>query len=227
MNKRPVRLKPAVQPVALAETKDRILDAAERLFAERGIEGVSIRDIIRVAEVNLAAINYHFGTKQALASAVFSRRLGPLNERQLALLDAAEKKANRQPLKLEVILEALIRPPVEAGLNPPGGSTVFMRLMGRFFSEPNAEIQPLIRSLMRDLRQRFDAAFFRAVPRLSEEDLFWRINFIIGTLHHSLLTCGKPDFLPVKLRKNLNADAFVKRLVAFNAAGFRNFQPVS
>ncbi len=227
MKKRSEQIKPVVKPVALAETKDRILDNAEKLFAERGIAGVSVRDITHAADVNLAAINYHFGTKQALTVAVFGRRLGPLNMRRLDLLDAAEKAANGQPLKLEIILEAMIRPVVEDGFNSPDGTAMFMNLLGRFFSEPNPELQPLIHSLMADLRQRFDAAFFRICPELSEDDLFWRINFMIGTLHHSLLTCGKQDFLPIKLRKNLDADGLVKRLVAFNAAGFRNSQPSS
>src|SRR5262249_48968052 len=94
-------------------TRVALLDAAERLFSEYGIEGTSVRDIIKAAGANLGAINYHFGTKDRLALEVFARRLGPLNRKRVALLDALEAAAGTRPLKLEQILDALIRPVLE------------------------------------------------------------------------------------------------------------------
>lgn len=225
MNQAPHAARSQAAPDQPAETPERILDAAERLFAAQGVEAVSIRDITQAADVNLGAINYHFGSKQALVVAVFRRRMVPLNERRLALLTLAEARSGRRPVALESILEALIRPAVEAGFATPDDTAVFMRLLGRMFSEPNPELQPALHSLMAELRQRFDAALLRASPGLTEEELFWRINFIIGTLHHSLLLCGKLDVLPPPLRQQLDADRLTKRLVSFAAAGFRSSVP--
>src|SRR3954447_25442612 len=93
-------------------TRSRILDVAEDLFAERGLDRVSIRDITRKAKVNLAAINYHFGSKDDLIVAVFERRVVPVNEARLASLDVVEKAAGKRSPKLENILEAFIRPAI-------------------------------------------------------------------------------------------------------------------
>ena len=91
------------------DTKDRILDTAERLFADKGYPATSLRDITNEAGVNLAAVNYHFGSKEALLSAVLDRRIGPVNEKRLELLDAAEAQAGNQPLALETVLPRVPR----------------------------------------------------------------------------------------------------------------------
>src|SRR5579859_4078456 len=91
-------------------TKDRILDAAERLFAHKGIEATSLRTITAEAGVNLAAVNYHFQSKEALMHAVIARRLDPINQRRLAMLDAYEAEAAGAPVPLNQLLEAMLRP---------------------------------------------------------------------------------------------------------------------
>src|SRR6266568_5066457 len=90
-------------------TRTVLLDAAERLFAENGVEGTSVRDITKAAGVNLGAINYHFGTKERLALEVFARRLEPVNRERIARLDALEEAATDGKLKAEQIIDALIR----------------------------------------------------------------------------------------------------------------------
>jgi len=224
--------KVAAEPTA-SETRRRVMDAAEQLFAQRGIDGVSVRDITRAAGVNLAALNYHFGTKHALAAEIFKRCLGPLNTKRLELLDELEKKAGGKPLKLEAVLEVMIRPVVEGGFDKRPGRATFLRLMGGCLSEPNAEIEQLVRAHFDKLIRRFDTAFLRALPGLDPEELFWRIKFIHGALHFSLLTCAKQAVLPAKSRKDLDAKGLVQRMVAFAAAGLRAsvspiiFQPCS
>jgi AcrR family transcriptional regulator len=203
------------------ETRQRIIEAAEKLFARRGIEGVSIRDITQAAGVNLAAINYHFGTKSALAADVFKHCIDPLNRRRLELLDKVEKTTGSKPPKLEAVLEAMIRPAVERGFDQEQDSETFLRLTGRCLSEPNAEIEILVRAHFEKLIRRFDAAFLRALPGLEPEELFWRIKFMVGALHYSLLTCGKQKNLPPKMRKTLDAEGLIQRLVTFTAAGLR------
>ena len=203
------------------ETRQRIIEAAEKLFAFRGVEAVSIRDITQAAGVNLAAINYHFGTKYGLAGEVFKQAIDPLNARRLELLDAVEEKAGRKPPSLEGVLEAMIRPAVERGFDHKQDNETFLRLTGRCLSEPNVEIDEIVRPLFDKLMKRFEAAFLRALPGLDSEELFWRIKFMAGALHYSLLTCGKQKYLPVKMRKTLNAEGLIQRLVTFTAAGLR------
>src|SRR2546425_12399039 len=101
------------------DTRSRILDVAEELFSEQGLDRVSIRDITDKAKVNLAAINYHFGSKEDLIVAVFERRVVPVNEARLEALDAVEEAAGKKTPKGEAILEAFIRPPPECSLQGP------------------------------------------------------------------------------------------------------------
>src|SRR5882724_7419233 len=102
------------------DTRSRILDVAEELFSEQGFDRVSIRDITKNARVNLAAINYHFGSKEDLIAAIFERRIVPVNRARLAALDAAQRSAKRKT-KLEDILEAFIRPTVQFSFGTPKG----------------------------------------------------------------------------------------------------------
>lgn len=210
-----------IEEPSSAETRQRIIDAAEKLFALRGIEAVSIRDITQAAGVNLAAINYHFGTKTGLAAEVFKQCIDPLNARRLELLDEVEAKAGSKPPPLEAVLEAMIRPAVERGFGDGEDNVTFLQLTGRCLSEPNAEIEQMVRSHFEKLIRRFDAAFLRGLPGMDSEELFWRIKFMFGALHYSLLTCGKQK----KLRKTLDAEGLIQRLVAFVAAGLRASVP--
>src|SRR6185295_10355812 len=103
------------------DTRSRILDVAEELFGERGIDRVSIRDITRKAKANLAAINYHFGSKEDLIAAVFERRIVPLNQARLCALDLVEKTAAARGPKLESILGAFIRPALQCSISESKG----------------------------------------------------------------------------------------------------------
>ena len=219
MNRRTRLSRPSGPPSA--ETRERVLDTAERLFAERGIEAVSIRDITRVAGVNLAAINYHFGSKQELVAEIFNRRLAPLSQKRLALLDEVERKAGGKPARLEAILEALFRPAVEQSVTYTCGGKTFMQLFGRCLSEPNAAVEQLIHGHFEATIRRFTAAVLRALPRLPEQELFWRMTFIGGALHYALLICGKPSLMPAGMHKRLNAEELIQRLIAFGGAGLR------
>jgi AcrR family transcriptional regulator len=157
-----------------------------------------------------------------LIEAVFNRRIGPLNRRRLAMLDEAERRSGTRPPTVEVLLEAMIRPTVEASFAAGKRNTTFMRLMARCHSEPNPEIEQLIRAQFQALMARFAAAFARALPQLPREELFWRLIFASGALLHALLISSKEDSLPGGLRKKLDADGLIQRLVAFAAAGIKS-----
>jgi AcrR family transcriptional regulator len=207
-----------------AATRETILETAERLFAHNGLEATSIRDITAAARANLGAINYHFGTKQKLVEAVFLRRIAPVNERRLELLNQAEAEAGLQPLALEKLLEAMIRPAVERSFASGEKNTAFMLLMARCHSEPNPRIERLMRSQFEPMMTRYGAALARILPGLPPEELFWRLMFTSGALLHSLLMSSKED-LPSHLAKKMDAETLVQRLVAYAAAGMK--APVS
>src|SRR5438552_14802333 len=159
------------------DTRTRVLDVAEELFGEEGIERVSIRDITDKAKVNLAAINYHFGSKEDLIAAVFERRIVPVNEARLAALDAVEKAAGKKNPKLEAILEAFIRPTIQCSFGTPQGGKAFSKMFGRCLSEPNPEIEALLKRQFEPLVERLDAVLMRALPHLSRSEIFWRMKF--------------------------------------------------
>lgn len=202
-------------------TREALLDAAEKLFAERGVAATSIRDIIGAAGVNLGAINYHFGTKKALVLAVFSRRLSPVSGRQFELLNRVEQDAGGRPPRLEAVLEAMIRPPIERSFTAGKRDTAFMRLVGRFYGEPDPEIERRVRSELKKVWSRFAALLARALPGLAPEEMYWRIRFMVGAIHHTLLTMGREGSLPGPSHQKIDAETLIRRLVAFASAGMR------
>ena len=195
------------------DTHSRILDVAEELFSERGFDRVSIRDITNKARVNLAAINYHFGSKEDLIAAIFEREFVPVNEARIAALEAVQRSDKKNP-KLEDILEAFI----QCSIGNPKGGKAFSKLFGRCLSEPSPEIEALLKRQFEPLVERLDTALMKALPRLSRSEIFWRMKFTFGALHHWLLT--KDRFLPAWLEK-IEAEEQIKKLISFSAAGFR------
>ena len=199
-------------------TKDRILDAAEGLFARQGFSATSLRAITAEAGVNLAAVNYHFGSKDGLLEAVFGRRLGPLNEERLALLDEAESAP--KGASLEAVLEALVGPPLRLHRDDGRGGPQFMRLMGRTLTEPTDNIQEIFVRQFREFAGRFTAALQRALPGVPAEDLFWRAHFAIGAMAHTMCDTFRLRLISGGLCENGgDVEATIRRLVAFLAAG--------
>jgi AcrR family transcriptional regulator len=202
-----------------ANTKTRILDTAERLFANRGFDATSIRDIANMAKVNLGAVNYHFKTKQELIVAVFLRRVEPMNRHRLALLDDIEHNVQGKPAPVEALIEAMIRPTVESGFGKEGET--FLRLTSRYYGELNPEIDRMIRAKSEQMISRFTSAFLRALPKLSPEELFWRLKFSFAALNHLLVATGRKDPSQTQFGKNLDRERLVRSLVTFVAAGFK------
>jgi AcrR family transcriptional regulator len=196
------------------DTRERILDAGERLFAERGVEAVSLRDVTRLAGVNLAGVHYHFGSKLALVRAVFERRLGPINEKRLALLDACEATAGRSGPALKAVLYAFLAPALET----LRGNPWFTMLGGRIHAESDPRlVGDFLRQFDRVLA-RFLPAFRRALPGCRLEDLFWALQFVVGAMIQT--ACGGPLLEQFSGGRCRASDPrVVERLVAFCAAG--------
>jgi AcrR family transcriptional regulator len=168
-----------------ASTKERILTAAESLFAQRGFEGASLRQLTAAAGVNLAAVNYHFGSKDNLVEEVFKRRLDQLNARRLAAL----KQVSAQPeTTLEDVLAAFIRPALD--LSHDGGGGLFMRVLARAFAEHDDSLRKFLSDNYGHVMRQFTAEFARLLPELSKEELYWRIDLVTGALTHAMSGFG-------------------------------------
>jgi len=205
------------------ETRVALLDAAERLFSQNGIEGTSVRDIVKEAGTNLGAINYHFGTKDRLALEVFARRLEPVNRERIARLDALEAATKPGVPTLEQILDALIRPVLEVDENGTKNCDDFMRLISRSFQEPKPEVKKFVEQQFAEVVRRFDEALLRVMPGKSAADLFWPMSFLHGALHHGLQTWLQFDQSPCAMlnpsARKPDREGLIQRLIAFTAAG--------
>ena len=154
-------------------TRERILNAAERLFADRGFDGTSIRDVTTDAGVNLAAVHYHFGSKEDLLRAVLERVVRPCNAERIRLMDEADE--NPAGPDVASLLRAFIRPEFELAreLGPRG--TCISRLVGRMFSEPNEVVHGIAMDLFSDVGGRFIMGLQRALPDLPAEEVLFRM----------------------------------------------------
>jgi AcrR family transcriptional regulator len=200
-------------------TKDRILDAAERLFAEKGFAQTSLRDITAEAGVNLAAVNYHFQSKDHLIAAVFDRRIGPLNEQRLAMLDRLETEAAGSPLAVEDLLRAMLGPMLRMGGTPEGASAA--NLIGRAHTEPGDIFEHLFTGQFAPVAVRFMAAARRSLPDFPEVELMWRIVFSVGAMSHAIAGHRHINVLSGGLCDTSDVDAMLDRLITFVAAGCR------
>ena len=199
-------------------TRTRILDAAEELFMQHGFEGTSMRLLTARAGVNLAAVNYHFGSKDALIEAVFRRRLDPMNAARIAALDELEKSA-RAPAP-DAIIRAFIGQSLRMIEDTKNGGRNFIRLLGRSYTEPSKPIRVLIGQLYAPTMERYKAAFERALPQMPREELVWRMHFMFGTLSYTLAATDAVQLIAgCKPEDRHDARLLEDRLAAFLAAG--------
>ena len=203
-----------------AATKIRILDTAEALFMEHGFEATSLRSLTAAAGVNLAAVNYHFGTKEELFEAVLTRRLDPMNQERVALLDQLERKAGPDPLSCDRILMALFVPALHLARDPARGGKNFLRLLGRAYADPAPFIRQFLSEQYAVMIGRFKAAFGRALPHLPKKELSWRLHFIMGALSYTLAgTDAHKIISELSPRAANNDEILLRRLAPFLLAG--------
>ena len=203
------------------DTKERILDAAERRFSLHGFAGTSLRAITREAQVNLAAVNYHFGSKEALVEAVFTRRLKPLNRERLDQLSAARKAGGDNGPSLESIVEAFVGPVLRNSRDPDRGGMAFMRLLGHAMNQPQASILLMLAEQFRDLAESFARALHEALPELPREEVLWRVIFMAGSMAHTMCLSEDIDQLTDGQCRGDDADEVIARLVPFLASALR------
>lgn len=203
-----------------ADTRERILDAAERLFSENGFRNTGLRQITAVAGVNLAAINYHFQSKDQLIAAVLHRLIEPINQRRLQILDALEAGAGERPVKLEALLRAFLLPIFEARDNHPRSAEV-PKLYARLHSEPGDMVAKTFVPIVSPIMERFRPTFRRTLPGLSDSELGWCVHFMIGVAGH---TVSSPHTLAALTQGDSSVEGWpemLDRIITFCAAGMR------
>lgn len=204
-------------------TKRRILDTATRLFAERGLNAVSLRDIARGAEVNNAAINYHFGSKELLTREVYRRLFFVLNALRLKALDDCEVAAGGRQLKPEAIVRSLVAPMVSFSTSAEQNGIYLVRLIYQAYGSPRECIHRSITEQVNHIALRFVDTLARAIPNTSREDLFWRFDFAIGAWQHILLDAHR-DYRLRRLSDGLcdtgDNERLVEQLTASLTASF-------
>lgn len=202
------------------DTKEQILDAAEALFSANGVEGVSLRALTKEANVNLASVHYHFGSKEAVVRALFVRRSGPVNQERIALLDELEREADGAPLAVESILTALFLPVIRI-TQDPARQQVYRRLIARFYFEPAEYLESLFEQEFAEVIRRFEQAFSRALPGLPLGELCWRMHFTAGVMVHTMLDSGRTHKWAPQAITDASDQETLDAMVRFVAGGMR------
>lgn len=197
-------------------TKERLLTAAEDLFAQFGFAGTSLRQVTTRADVNIAAVNYHFGSKENLVNEVFRRRLDELSQKRLAALAAAREAS---PDNLEAILAAFIEPALALTLDRHGGSA-FVRVLARAYAEKNERLRKFLSDNYGHVLREFAKAIVELVPSLGKEELYWRLDFIAGALTYAMADFGLIK-RPGNVSERTHCQRSAQALIRFAAAGLR------
>ena len=204
-------------PSTRFSTKERILGAAEELFAQQGFSGTSLRQVTSRAEVNIAAVNYHFGSKENLVNEVFRRRMDDMSAQRLEMLRKAREEA---PDSLGAILAAFVEPALALAANRNGGGA-FIRVIARAYAETNDGLRAFLSERYGHVQRDFARALAACLPGLTKEELYWRLDFLGGALTYAMA-----DFGLIKRPAGVSEIDHRRRagseLIRFAAAGFRS-----
>lgn len=195
------------------DTKQRILDAAESLFADRGVGATSLRAIIAAAGVNSAAIHYHFGSKEALIEALFARRITPINEERLARLDGLERA---RKLDHESLLRAFLEPMLGNSALLGDQGQVARAALGRLLTEEPRSFRLLAEEHVREVKSRFAHAVANTSAGVGVEEATERIEYAMGAMLHAF---ARPAFGPGESPDRDIAHRRMQRMIRFLAAG--------
>jgi AcrR family transcriptional regulator len=203
------------------DTSSRILDAAEALFMAHGLEATTLRQITTVAKVNLAAVNYHFGSKDALIEAVFRRRLNHLNDECLQMLDRLEAAAGGEPVRPSQIVDAFFGAALRLAADEVGGGATFMRLLSRTYTEPTESIRAFLAKEYAEVVRRYREALFRALPDTPRDEILWRLHFMLGAMSYAVSGADALNLLGEGRLEASDAETLRVRLMSFLLGGLR------
>lgn len=215
--------------VRTSDTRERILDAGERLFMAHGYEGTSMRQITGGAGVNLAAVNYHFGSKEALMQEVFRRRLDWLNEERMRVLDLMEGEAEGKPLKPSQIVDGFFGTLLRMAGDEKRGGVTFLRLLGRTLTEPSEFIRAFLAHEYQEVMERYKEALFRSLPEVPKAEIIWRFHFMLGATSYAIAGTDAlrlvTDWQIEDEDSTDRLDRLVPRLMSFLLGGLRSPLP--
>ena len=207
------------------DTRERILDAAEHLFMAHGYEGTSMRQITGEAGVNLAAVNYHFGSKESLMQEVFRRRLDWLNDERMRVLDELECTAEGKALKPSQIVDGFFGTLLRMAEDEQRGGMVFLRLLGRTLTDPSEFIRTFLAHEYAAVVDRYKEALFKALPDVPKAEIVWRFHFMLGATSYAI---AGTDALRLVTDWQIEAedstdrlDRLLPRLMSFLLGGLR------
>ena len=199
-------------------TKNKILDAAEVLFAEQGFNGTSLREITSAASVNLAAVNYHFGSKKELIKAVMSRYMDEISPKlEAALLIICQE--DKQP-SLDEVFHAFVEPLLLLNQFRANGTGIFLQLLGRGYTDSQGFLRWFLTTQYPNVFAFFTKAVHKAYPELTTQEMFWRLHFTMGTIvftmssSDALMDISKNDF-----DNELTIETLIHKVIPYVSAG--------
>lgn len=203
------------------DTRSRILDAAESLFMQHGLEATTLRMITTEAKANLAAVNYHFGSKEALIEELFRRRLNALIGDCLAALDRIEAEAGGEPVRPSRIVEAFFGAALRLAADRKGGGAAFMRLLSRTYTEPTEFIRRFLAREYAEVVRRYREALFKALPDTPREEIVWRLHFMLGAMSYAVSGADALNLLGEEGNYQTDPATLYARLMSFLIGGLR------
>ncbi|MCZ6675199.1 MAG: TetR/AcrR family transcriptional regulator [Verrucomicrobia bacterium] len=199
------------------DTQIKILEAAEAEFAEFGFVGASIRNITQRAGVNLASVNYHFGTKEQLIKHLLLFRITPLNQLRLNNLHKEQERHQGEAVPIPILVNLLVRPALEKMLTVEGGQ--FVRAMARCMSEPLGFIESLDRDVFHEIFTAYYLAFQKALPGLDEQAVAIQMNFVVCTMVGMMMHFPRMDNLRGKNLSKEKFDQILDQFIDFISSG--------
>lgn len=198
-------------------TKDKILDAAEKLFSDNGFNGTSLREITSLAEVNLAAVNYHFGSKKELIKAVMSRYMNELSPKLINTLQAVQAQENPSLIQ---VFSAFVEPLLALNSYRDRGTAIFLQLLGRGYTDSQGFLRWFLTTKYPQVIDSFIEAVQKAYPELEPEEMFWRLHFTMGTVVFTMSSSDAlMDIAQNDYDNNVGIEGLIERLIPYVAAG--------
>jgi AcrR family transcriptional regulator len=202
-------------------TRQRILDAAELLFAEHGYANVSVRAATAKARQNLAAVNYHFGSKDGLLEAVYLRRGMLLNQERQLLLEEMERETGGAAISLEMLFRAMLLPAIRWSADQDSGRATFIRFLFRCYHDSTPGLKKLRLKEAETLRQMMLPRLRRALPGVPDGELYWGIQFALGAMHYTIGDLKWTQEVSGGATNVSSIETITEHLVTFAAGGLR------
>jgi AcrR family transcriptional regulator len=200
--------------------REAILAAAEELFATKGFNAVSVRDIAQAAGANPGSVTYHFTTKDGLLLEIYRRHCGPMNHRRAELLAAARRVRDLQD-RLEAIVRAYVLPAFSSGSDLAGGGVRFTRLRAVMSAEGNEVVRKIIAQTFDDTSHAFIDAIHESLPQIPRTEIVWRSHFLLGALYYSLVTPERVSRLSRGAAEGADAASAIEQLVRSTVASLQ------